>query len=207
MGLFSLFQRLLRKSVTLPGRVAIQFFGLGNKGEAYAFTRHNIGFRVAEALAERLKNQKSGYFGEADFTFGTLFSTIDVLVVRPRTFMNRSGSAVAKYLSQWRVPESNALMIVDDYYLPIGKLRIRRSGSDGGHNGLKSIIEQIGENFPRLRVGIGPIRENLSSVDFVLSSFTPTEEGRLKEVIPRAVEACMLFAKEGIEAVMNSYNG
>jgi PTH1 family peptidyl-tRNA hydrolase len=190
----------------LPEKVDGLFFGLGNWGGRYAGTRHNIGFMVAEALAARLDDWKEGDFGEAAFVHGTLFSSKSVIVARPRTFVNRSGSAVGRYLNRWQFPAARILVIVDDYQLPMGTLRARRGGSDGGHNGLKSIIQTIGDDFPRLRVGIGPLPPQTSSVDFVLGAFTAEEEMRLKTVIPRAADACVLFAEKGIDAVMNGFN-
>jgi PTH1 family peptidyl-tRNA hydrolase len=136
---------------------------------------------------------------------GTLFFRIPVLVAQPTTFMNRSGEAVAACVKQWSVDLSKVLVIVDDYNLPLGSLRARRSGSDGGHNGLKSIIAAIGDGFPRLRVGIGPV-SGVPAIEFVLGAFTGAEEEVLKKTVPAAVDACMLFAKEGIDAAMDRYN-
>jgi PTH1 family peptidyl-tRNA hydrolase len=207
MALFQFFQRLFRIG-SPPESADILFFGLGNKGARYARSRHNIGYRIADALARRLQNRKNGIFGEAEYTQGTLFeSGKTVLSVKPLTFMNRSGDAVTKYIEACRCPLSRVLVIVDDYNLPLGRIRARRSGSDGGHNGLKSIISRInGEEFPRLRVGIGPLRGAESSTDFVLGSFTEAQEKYLEAVVPRAVGACLLFAESGIEAVMNDFN-
>jgi len=207
MVLLQLFQRLFRKSA--PPEIAdVLFFGLGNKGGRYTRTRHNVGYRIADALAERLGNRTSGFFAEAAYIQGPLFdSQKKVLAVKPHTFMNRSGDAVKRYIETCRCPLSNILVIVDDYNLPLGNLRARRSGSDGGHNGLKSIIDRTGgENFPRLRVGIGPLPREATSTDFVLGSFTDAEEKELKAVILRAVDACLLFVQSSIDTVMNEIN-
>jgi PTH1 family peptidyl-tRNA hydrolase len=206
MALFAFLKALFRKPDSVPDVADVLFFGLGNSTEAYVRTRHNIGFRVVESLSERLEDRTTGYVGNADFIAGTLFSTKKGLVIKPRTFMNRSGEAVKAYVDRLGVPLAQVLVIVDDYNLPLGKLRARREGSDGGHNGLKSIIDHVGEEFPRLRVGIGPLPANIAAVDFVLGKFTETDEKQLATVIPQAAEACMLFAREGIEAVMNVYN-
>ena len=206
MALLHFFQKLFRRD-TPPEIADVLFFGLGNQGSRYALSRHNVGFRIADALAERLENTAHGGFAEAVYIRGTIFeSKKKVLAVKPHTFMNRSGDAVEKYLETYRCPAANALVIVDDYHLPLGTLRARRSGSDGGHNGLKSIIDRIGEGFPRLRVGIGPVPHNAAAIDFVLGSFTEAEEQTLKTVLPRAVDACVLFAENGINAVMNNFN-
>ena len=205
MVFFSFFQRLFRPNVP-PRRADVLFFGLGNIGRQYAQSRHNIGFRVADMVSQRLGGAHNGRFAEADYSFGRLFDTKTAVTVKPRTLMNRSGDAVAAMLKQCGCPVSGILVIVDDYQLPLGKLRARRGGSDGGHNGLKSIIAAVGENFPRLRVGIGPVLEKMSSIDFVLSDFTGAEEDTLRTVIPKAADACLLFAQSGIDAVMNTYN-
>jgi PTH1 family peptidyl-tRNA hydrolase len=208
MALLQFFQSLFRRG-TPPGNADVLFFGLGNRGSRYALSRHNIGFRIADALAERVENSTKnwGCFAEAVYLRGTLFEPgKKVAVVKPHTFMNRSGDAVANYLALCRCPASNALVLVDDYNLPLGTLRARRNGSDGGHNGLKSIIGRIGGNFPRLRVGIGPAPHGEAAMDFVLGFFTEAEEQVIKTVLPRAVDACMLFAKDGIDAVMNNFN-
>ena len=123
--------------------------------------------------------------------------------------MNRSGSAIEKYLVKWQLPVSQMLVVVDDINLPLGKLRIREKGSDGGHNGMKSISSFCGEDFPRLRVGIGPAGGDKGPgtlVDFVLGKFTDAEEEQLLQVVPRAAEACELFIKSGINAAMSKYN-
>jgi peptidyl-tRNA hydrolase, PTH1 family len=207
MAIFQFFQRFFRKGAP-PEIVDVLFFGLGNKGGRYAGTRHNTGYRIADACAQRLGNRTNGFFAEAAYIQGTLFdSQKKVLAVKPYTFMNRSGDAVKWYIENCRCSLSNILVIVDDYNLPLGSLRARRSGSDGGHNGLKSIIDRTGsENFPRLRVGIGPLPRDATSTDYVLGSFTDAEEKELKSVILRAVDACLLFATDGIDAVMNKYN-
>jgi PTH1 family peptidyl-tRNA hydrolase len=207
MAVFRLFQRLFRTG-TPPETAEILFFGLGNKGIRYVRTRHNIGYRVVDVLAQRLDKRKKGFSAEADYSEGMLFeSRKKVLVVKPLTFMNRSGDAVKRYVERCRCPLPNMLVIVDDYNLPLGKIRLRRNGSDGGHNGMKSIIERIGrEDFPRLRIGIGPLPCNTSNTDFVLGFFNDAEERALKSVIPRAVDACLLFADNGIETAMNRVN-
>lgn len=207
MAIFSYIKRLFSRN-SLPAAVDILVVGLGNIGPAYVSTRHNIGFRVVEAFCGRLSGGlMKGVFADADFSSGTLFSTLKVLVIKPRTLMNRSGKAVEKYLAQWRLPASRMLVVVDDYNLPLGKIRARGSGSDGGHNGMKSIIGCVGENFPRLRVGIGPCPGDKPSIDFVLGAFSDEDEEQLKSVLPRAVEACELFAQSGIQTVMNRCNG
>lgn len=207
MALRRFFQSLFRTG-SPPETADFLFFGLGNKGSAYARSRHNIGFRTADALVQRLEKVKNGRFAEAEYSTGTLFaSRKKVVVVKPLTFMNRSGDVVAKYISICRCYRANVLVIVDDFHLSFGTLRLRREGSDGGHNGLKSVICRIGgENFPRLRIGIGPLPENVPSIDHVLGAFSEEEEKTLGAVVRRAADACVLFTENGVEAAMNKVN-
>jgi PTH1 family peptidyl-tRNA hydrolase len=191
---------------TRPEAAGLMFVGLGNTGSQYEATRHNVGFRIIDALAQRLENRKTGFFAQADYSSGTLFNSIKTVTVRPRTFMNHSGIAVAAYIKALRCPLSNALVIVDDYHLQLGAMRARRSGSDGGHNGLASIVSKAGDGFPRLRIGIGPLPAQYPSIEFVLGAFSKPEEETLVKVIPRAVEACCCFARSGIDEVMNRFN-
>jgi PTH1 family peptidyl-tRNA hydrolase len=207
MSFFSYIKRLFYQQ-PLPTSVDNLIVGLGNIGPEYIATRHNIGFRVVESFSERFNGKiDSGIFAEADYSSGTLFSTINVLAIKPRTLMNRSGTAIEKYLAHWQLSASRMLVVVDDFNLPLGKLRARVDGSDGGHNGLKSISSLLGQGFPRLRVGIGlVVPGNVPNIDFVLGNFSSAEEEQLKTVVPRAAEACELFVKSGIQAVMNKYN-
>jgi PTH1 family peptidyl-tRNA hydrolase len=205
MAWFTPFKRLFSKETRLES-VDVLFFGLGNIGEKYTATRHNIGFKVADALTSRLQHRSTGRFGEADYSTGVLFKSKKVLVVKPRTFMNRSGAAVKQYHEAVAVPVSRMLVVVDDYQLPFGTVRARGAGSDGGHNGLASIITTLGESFPRLRIGIGPLPAGMGAVEFVLGGFTDREEEALETVITRAVEACRCFAEKGIDTVMNRFN-
>lgn len=207
MSSFSFFKKHFR-TIAPPENADTLFFGLGNSGRRYGRTRHNAGFRVADALADELQRGtvKTGRCAEAEYTAGTLECGKRVTIIKPRTFMNRSGDAVKRFAGKGKCPLERILVIVDDYNLPIGKIRARRSGSDGGHNGLKSIIECMGDSFARLRVGIGPLPEGLPSIDFVLGTWSGGEEAAIREVLPRAVDACKLFAENGIEAVMNKFN-
>lgn len=180
--------------------------GLGNPGSQYRDTRHNLGFMVIDALASSLraplnfKKEHLYVLGEAEI------AGEPVMLVKPQTFMNRSGVAVSELCRLFEVPLSSLLVIVDDFNLPFGKLRLRPKGSDGGHNGLASIIESLGSaDFPRLRVGIAK-KEMDDPVAFVLSPFDPQEQKTLPEILDNCVRACQTFTVEGINKAMNRYN-
>ena len=182
--------------------------GLGNPGPRYSRTRHNVGFRVLDALAERAgaalaARRFGGRFGE-----GALAGE-RVGLLAPETFMNRSGEAVAEALAALPVadPARELLVVFDDADLPLGRLRLRARGSSGGHNGLADVLDRLGsEDVPRLRFGIGRPSEPRGTVDFVLEPFAPGEEERLALAVPRAVDAVECFVREGVAAAMNRFN-
>jgi PTH1 family peptidyl-tRNA hydrolase len=195
--------------------------GLGNPGKKYELTRHNVGFMVIDNLADsaefsgvavtfRMKEQYQALVNK-----GTI-SGDKALLVKPQTYMNRSGQAVAGIMQNLSEPIGGLLVISDDYNLPFGAIRFRRDGSSGGHKGLQSIIEQLGNNkFHRLRIGIGlpclpacPVGrpERVEPAGFVLERFTKAEEKEMKQIIPRAVDAIVFYMQNGIEKSMNRYN-
>jgi PTH1 family peptidyl-tRNA hydrolase len=179
--------------------------GLGNPGREYEHTRHNVGFQVAEELAHRyrvtLKNRgswKARVAKIAEIVEG-------VLLAEPTTFMNLSGRAVREIASFHKLAPSDVLIVVDDADLPLGRLRLRTSGSAGGHNGLKSIIQELGTiEFPRLRVGVGRQAGELKS--HVLGRFSTEESDQIEAAVKRAADAAELFARENILAAMNRFN-
>ncbi len=179
--------------------------GLGNPGREYEHTRHNVGFQVAEELARRyrvtLKNHakwKAKAAKIAEIGDG-------VLVAEPTTFMNLSGWAVREIAGFHKLSPSDVLIVVDDADLPLGRLRMRTSGSAGGHNGLKSVIQELGTiEFPRLRVGVG--RQAGELKNHVLGRFSEDEKAQIDAAVKRAADAAELFAKESILAAMNRYN-
>jgi PTH1 family peptidyl-tRNA hydrolase len=179
--------------------------GLGNPGREYEHTRHNVGFQVAEELAHRyrvtLKNRgswKARVAKIAEIGEG-------VLLAEPTTFMNLSGRAVREIASFHKLAPSDVLIVVDDADLPLGRLRLRTSGSAGGHNGLKSIIQELGTiEFPRLRVGVGRQAGELKS--HVLGRFSTEERDQIEAAVKRAADAAELFARENILAAMNRFN-
>jgi PTH1 family peptidyl-tRNA hydrolase len=179
--------------------------GLGNPGREYEHTRHNVGFQVAEELARRyhvtLKSRASWKARVAKI------AEIDegVLLAEPTTFMNLSGWAVREIAAFHKLSPSDVLVVVDDADLPLGRLRLRTSGSAGGHNGLKSIIQELGTvEFPRLRVGVG--RQAGELKNHVLGRFSVDERAQIDAAVKRAADAAELFAKENILAAMNRFN-
>lgn len=179
--------------------------GLGNIGDEYADTRHNIGFIIADALALFLKSTfEAGR--HASVARGKLKGR-SVTVIKPTTYMNLSGKAVRYWMAQEHVLPENVLVVVDDLALPLGSLRMRKRGSDGGHNGLISIIETIQTvEFPRLRVGIGNDFAKGYQVDYVLGRWTKEEETVLIPRINTAVEMIQCFILQGADKAMNLYN-
>jgi len=180
--------------------------GLGNPGRPYAGTRHNIGWRVAEAVADRAG------LGPWREKFDALLAEgprrgRKVAVARPTTFMNESGRSVRQMVDFWRLDPADLLVIVDDMALDLGRLRLRAAGSAGGHNGLASIVAHVGhEAFARLRVGIGPAPERDDHVDFVLGPFSKEEQPAVAEAVAQAVDAALVWLDRGVEAAMNQFN-
>jgi PTH1 family peptidyl-tRNA hydrolase len=175
--------------------------GLGNPGPEYTDTRHNIGFMVLDALAR----DQGVHFSPAKKWRCDWAKWNEVLLVKPTTFMNRSGDAIGPLTQYFHVKPEEVLAVVDDVALPLGRLRIRAEGSDGGHNGLKSLAERLGNGFPRLRIGVGaPDNEEL--VDHVLGRFGPSERIRVDQAVERATAAIRQVATEGVTAAMNVFN-
>ena len=178
---------------------------LGNIGVEYDDTRHNIGFKIADRLAKDL---------EASFSTGRLAQTAEMkfkgktlLVIKPTTYMNRSGKAVKYWLQQEKIPIENLLVVNDDIALPLGTLRLRKQGADGGHNGLTDIIDKLGTNvFCRLRFGLGDDFPRGRQVDFVLGKWKPSEEPIVDEKVDEAVEIIKSFVTQGVDRTMNLYN-
>jgi len=179
--------------------------GLGNPGGRYAETRHNIGWMVLDRLADRAGWRGRGRERDASAVAMGRYRGLDLVLARPLTFMNDSGIAVRKLLARERAPLSELLVVADDFSLPFGKLRFREGGGAGGHNGLRSIIEELEtERFSRLRVGIG--EPDRHAVDHVLSRFAPDEQDRLGELIDAAADAVEAWAREGTGKAANRFN-
>ncbi|MGM9568044.1 MAG: aminoacyl-tRNA hydrolase [Clostridia bacterium] len=177
--------------------------GLGNPGEKYETTRHNVGFITADLLADAFDTELSlkGML--------CLYNTIRVngekiLVVKPQTYMNLSGDCIGQLARYYKVANEDILIIADDLSLPVGTMRFRSKGSSGGHNGLKSVIAHLGgDNFPRLKIGIG---RGDDVIDYVLGHFGKEEWEKISEMMTLAVDAVKLWITDGDEAVMNRYN-
>jgi len=181
--------------------------GLGNPGLAYRHNRHNVGFMVADALAEKLEIPLKRVKFKAQIGNGKL-EDIPIIIAKPLTFMNNSGEAVAPLVHYFKVPLERLLVIHDDMDLPLGTLRMRPSGGSAGHNGMLSIFDKLGTNaIPRLRVGIGRPPGRMDPADYVLQDFPKSDEELLKMVIAQACEAALAFITTGLEKAMNTYNG
>ncbi len=178
--------------------------GLGNPGNQYAGTRHNIGFMVIDRLAA-VHNAPAPKSRFKSLVTEATIGTEKVVLLKPQTYMNLSGDAVRLMGSWYKLYADEILIVLDELDLPFGTLRLRERGSAGGHNGLSSVIQQLGTNeFPRLRVGIG--RGRSSATAQVLSKFSPDEQRELPFVIESAVEACSLWLQDGAVAAMNTIN-
>ncbi len=179
--------------------------GLGNPGRRYAETRHNVGWMVLDRLAERARWSDRPARTSAAAIVSGRYRGLDLAFVKPHTFMNLSGSAVRKALVRFRAPLEDLLVVVDDFALPFGRLRFRESGSSGGHNGLESIISELGNNrFARLRVGIG--EPGGDAVDHVLSRFSAEERRWLDEVIDAGADAVEEWARLGTNKAATRWN-
>jgi PTH1 family peptidyl-tRNA hydrolase len=179
--------------------------GLGNPGSKYRGTRHNIGFAVADEVAKR--NGAVFESSPAEALVARVRGESPLLVAKPLTFMNDSGEAVGSLLRYYKIESTDLLVIVDEVQLPLGRLRARARGSAGGHNGLKSVIAHVGQDFARLRVGVGRGDQRRDLADHVLARFDRDEEADVDRMTMRAADAAELFISDGIAAVMNAYNG
>jgi peptidyl-tRNA hydrolase, PTH1 family len=179
--------------------------GLGNPGVHYQWSRHNIGFQVVDRLAEINHILVSTKRFKALYGTGWINPKM-VVLAKPMTFMNRSGEAVKKTINFFHIGMEDLIVIHDDLDLPLGRLRFKRRGGDGGHQGVRSIIESIGGNtFLRLKVGIGRPPKGMEPAEYVLTSFDGMEQSYLNGILSRAAESLMVMLSEGIEAAMNRY--
>lgn len=211
MRMFDFLKNLFRKGVESPTPKSSEemkkflIVGLGNIGPDYVGTRHNIGFMIADKLCRE---------GDGNFSscrYGDMakikVKNCELLIMKPSTFMNLSGVAVRYWMNKEKLPLQQLLILVDDIALPFGTIRIRESGSEGGHNGLKSISEHLGNrNYARLRFGVGNEFAQGRQIDYVLGQFSPEEKALLPEKIERAVEAVKAFCLSGASFAMTHFN-
>ena len=181
--------------------------GLGNPGDQYENTRHNVGFRALDELAEiaNVSVQKLKYKA---LTNTATVSGCKVLLMKPITYMNLSGEAVGEAARFFKIPPERVIVLSDDTSLPVGKLRIRKSGSAGGHNGLKSIIQHLGtDQFPRIKIGVGEKpHPDYDMADWVLGKFPPADKKVIDEMVQKAAKAVEYYMKDGPEKAMGKFN-
>lgn len=203
MWLFDLFQK--KGTETHDEYMKYLIVGLGNIGDEYVGTRHNVGFRAVDAFA-----QKQGAEW-ADKRYGAIARTrvknTELILLKPSTYMNLSGQAVRYWAQQEKIPVEHLLVIVDDLSLPVGKIRMRGSGSDGGHNGLKNIAScMMTQNYPRIKFGIGNEFPKGTQVDFVLGQFSDEDNRIIDEKLDYVAEMIKSFCLQGLDRTMNQYN-
>lgn len=181
--------------------------GLGNPGATYAATRHNVGFAVVDALAERARTVfKNDGRAEALLAEARLRGR-PVVLVKPQTYMNRSGLTVKHLMRRYGFGPEEILVVVDDINLALGTIRLREQGSAGGHNGVQDIIDRLGTDaFPRLRLGVGSDFDRGGQVDYVLSGFTAEEQPVVDDAVKRARDAAVTFVTDGLVMAMNRFN-
>ena len=203
MWLFDLFQK--KGTETHDEYMKYLIVGLGNIGDEYVGTRHNVGFRAVDAFA-----QKQGAEW-ADKRYGAIARTrvknTELILLKPSTYMNLSGQAVRYWAQQEKIPVEHLLVIVDDLSLPVGKIRMRGSGSDGGHNGLKNIAScMMTQNYPRIKFGIGNEFPKGTQVDFVLGQFSDEDNRIIDEKLDYVGEMIKSFCLQGLDRTMKQYN-
>ena len=177
--------------------------GLGNPGPAYRGTRHNVGFDVVDELARRWEVRLKSWKGRAEVA---VVGERGAVLAEPQTFMNLSGEAVGELTRFFKIDPGDLLVIVDEVQLPLGRIRARVQGSAGGHNGLKSVIGHVGDEFARLRLGVGRGDERRNLADHVLARFDKDEGEDAVRMTGRAADAAEVFVTDGIAAVMNRFN-
>lgn len=195
-----------KKKEPLAGSVEYIVVGLGNSGTKYENTRHNAGFIAVDRLAQKLGVKIDRIKYKSLVTTCTIGDK-KVLLMKPSTYMNNSGLAVTEAMNFYKIPPENVIVLFDDISLDVGKMRIRRKGSDGGHNGIKNIIYLSGsDRFPRIKIGVGHKPEKWDLADWVLSRFTESELKVLEETADKAVQAVELMLDNQIDKAMNLYN-
>jgi len=180
--------------------------GLGNPGNKYKDTRHNVGFEVAGLLAKRFATTPARAKFQGEIVEAAIAGQ-KTLLLTPLTYMNLSGASVLATRDFYKIENQNLLVVCDDFALPLGKLRLRPKGSSGGQNGLEDILRRLGtEEISRLRIGVGPLPAGRDAAGFVLSRFSEDEQPEIADAIQRASEAAAAWAELGLAAAMNKYN-
>ncbi len=208
MSIFDLFKQIESNTPTVTGPPEYIIAGLGNIGDKYQNTRHNAGFMMLDAFAEK----HGAKFGKHQFKSNTAMAEcggVRCLLLKPDTFMNLSGQAVTEAMQFYQIPPERVIVIYDDINLNVGELRIRKKGSDGGHNGMKNIIYLSGADiFPRIRVGVGQKpHPDYDLADWVLSAFSPAERDTLAETAQTVCAALTLMLDGKVDLAMSRYNG
>ena len=181
--------------------------GLGNPGREYVGTRHNVGFEVMDLLARRHHLSWPSKLDGSSVEARWRRPDVDVMLVKPLTYMNLSGGAIGELMRFYKIDVPDVLIVTDDVNLPLGRLRARASGSEGGHNGLRSIAESLGTiDYARLRVGVGRGDMRRDLADHVLARFEPNEQAGIEDAIARAADAVELWIADGLARVMNTFN-
>jgi len=194
------FFRRKQQPVAQPGWL---FVGLGNPGGQYSGTRHNVGFEVMRVLSERHKIPLKMRKFEANFGVGKI-GDADVCLVRPMTYMNLSGRAAGALARYFNLAAERVVVVFDDMDLDVGRVQLKPFGGSGSHNGMRSLVEHIGSEFPRVRIGIGS--PGITGIDHVLSHFDREEIGPVREAIARAADACEAIVERGVEGAMSLVN-
>jgi PTH1 family peptidyl-tRNA hydrolase len=180
--------------------------GLGNPGAEYAETRHNVGFQVVDRLAAKLRLHFTERRAQSLVARGQARGE-PLLLAKPQTYMNLSGQAVRKLVVEFRLPLGRLLVVYEDFDLPLGAIRIRPGGGPGTHNGMRSIVAELGRtDFPRLRVGVGPLPEGVDPANFVLTPFAPVERAVAAAAIEQAGDCVLTIVFQGLETAMNRCN-
>jgi PTH1 family peptidyl-tRNA hydrolase len=205
--LFRSLRGLFKSTMNNGTKPTYLIIGLGNPGRQYVNNRHNVGFRLLDCLAERLGVTFSRMESKALVTHAD-YEGCRLILAKPQTFMNLSGQAVASLARFYKIPDEKLMVAYDDVDLPFGILRIRPQGGSAGHKGMKSIIERLGiDRFPRLRLGVDRPPGRMDAAAYVLQDFNPAEEELLPTILERGANAVLVFVSQGLEAVMNQFNG
>lgn len=180
--------------------------GLGNPGREYRNTRHSIGFMAADRLAD-VHGMQSSRVEQKAIVGKARIDGRSIIIAKPQTFMNKSGESVGALCNYYKIPNENVLIIYDELDIPFGTIRLRKKGGAGGHNGIRSIIERLGNEFPRMRLGIGRPPGKMPAHAYVLQSFHERDEAVLDVLLDEAVAAVHTFLQDGIELAMTQHNG